>query len=236
MKNRVFLFVILFICFFGFTTKVDAIEYHSPEEYLCGKKNMNELLSRIRNVKTNYELMSKEDGGKYFKIKVSNFQPDLVVNIYGMNYTYEQNGKEFYILNTIPITGGDVAIEFYGGMNHPCAEQYISKRTLKVPKYNIYSELDSCVEYEEFPLCAKYYDGEINNATEFNEKLNEWIRENTVEKEEITQSLWEKIQEFLGDNQLEVAIIIILIILLIIAIIVRKIIRRVKRTKIKFKS
>ena len=232
--KKILLALLFFVCFFSFNTKAFAVEYHNPEEYLCGKTNSNQLLQRIRKVKTNYELMTDEDGGKYFKIRVTGFQPDLVVKIYGINYSYENYGDSFSTRNKIPITGGEFPIVFYGGINHPCADVYIAKRTIKIPKYNVYSELDQCIEYEEFPLCAKYYDGEIGSASEFNDRLQKWIEENNVRPEEVKITLWEQIKNFIEDNQFEIALVLFLAIVLIIAIIVRKIIRRIKRRRIKF--
>ena len=236
MKNKKLLLLILFfVCFFSFNIKVNAIEYHNPEEYLCGKVNSNELLSRIRKVKTNYELVTGEDGGKYFRVRVTSFQPDLVAKIYGINYSYESYGDSFYTTNKISINGGEFPIVFYGGINHPCADVYIAKRTIKIPKYNIYSELDACIEYEEFPLCAKYYDGTIGSASEFNDRLQKWIEENNVKPEEIKITIWDQIKDFIEDHQFEIALTIFLIAILLIAIVVRKVIRRIKRQKIKFR-
>lgn len=233
-KKLLLIAILFFVCFFSFNSRAYAVEYHNPEEYLCGDVNSNELIQRIRKVKTNYELMTDEDGGKYFRIRVTAFQPDLVAKIYGITYSYDMYGDSFYTTNKISINGGEFPIVFYGGINHPCADVYIGKRTIKIPKYNVYSELDQCIEYEEFPLCAKYYDGTIGSASEFNDRLQKWIEETSVRPEEVKLTIWDQIKNFIEDNQFEIALVLFLAIILVIAIIIRKIIRRIKRRKIKF--
>ncbi len=233
MKRKLFLIIISFLFVFGFNNKVYAVEYHNPEEYLCGNKNINSLLTKIRKVKAVYEFNKDDEYGRYFSIKIMNFSDDLILKVSGLEYTYKEYGDTFYLFNKISSNGGKVSLDFYGGMDHPCAEQYMTKKSITIPKYNIYSELDACIEYEEFPLCAMYYDGEIKNEAEFNEKLKKWIDDNKEEYEVIEQSFFDIVKEFIEDNQLLIAIIVSIIVIIIVVLIVSKIIRRVKRQKIK---
>ncbi len=233
MKRIIIAISLVLLCMFCFTYKAKVVEAVNVEDLLCGDKNFNKLLSQIRNIKANYELAEKEDGGKYFKIKITNMTKDLILNVYGYNYSYDEMGSDFYLLNIIPIDGGSIPLKFYGSMSNPCAEQYISKKTVVIPKYNIYSELDACVEYEEFPLCAKYYDGEIKSNYDFNEQLAKWIDETKVEYEMEERTIFDIIKEFIEDNQLLVALVISFLVIVLLIFIIRKIVRRIKRTKIR---
>ena len=224
----------LFIFILCFTDKVYAVQYRNPEDYLCSNKNINALISKINKVKATYEFVNDKDKGRHFKVKVMNLSDNLILSALNLEYTYEQNGDTFYLYSFIGPEGGTVELKFYGGLKHPCAEQYISKKRLVIPKYNIYSELDACVEYEEFPLCGMYYDGEILNEEDFNNRLNAWIEENKTEYEKIEVSFFDRIKEFIEDNQLLIAIIITIIVITIVALIISAILRRAKRTKIKF--
>ena len=234
MRKKIFLLLIITICLFGIFNTVYASEYDDPEAYLCTNRKINELLSKARNIKANYELKTNEDGGKYFRIKISGLTKDLILNLNDLNYSYEQYGDTFYTLDNIPSTGGNYVLKFYGGLEHACAEQFITRKNIKIPKYNLYSELDQCVEYEEFPLCAKYYEGEIKSSFDFNEQLQKWIDDNKVEYEIVEQSFFDKIRNYIEDNQLLVAIVSIVIIAIIIIIIILKLYKRSKRQKIKY--
>ena len=234
MKNMKKIFVLIIVLLFCSFVRVEAVTYHNPEEYLCGTQNMNALLGEIRNVKINYEFNNDKTKGRHFKIKISNLNENIVIKVLGMTYSYEQNGDSFYLINTISIKGGTIPIEFYGGLSHPCVDQYITVKKITIPKYNIYSELDDCIEYEEFPLCDRFYDGEINGSEDFYKQLGEFKNSLNKEIPDEQRSIFEIIKEFIEDNQLLCASILIIVIIIAIILTIRSIYRWAHRQKIKF--
>ena len=214
---------------------IKVVEAKSINDYLCGTKNQNELKSRARKIKLTYEFKSDEKNGRYFKIKVANLQDELEIRYAGYTYSKVQDGETFYLMQPFSSNGGTIKLQIYGAGAHACKDQFIIERIIELPKYNPYSEYDECIEYEEFALCNKFYDGEISGTDEFYKKLNEYISEvNKGREKEKSQSIFERIRIFVEDHQLLCAIIGIILVLIVIAIIIRKIIRKKKRTKVKF--
>ena len=126
----------------------------------------------------------------------------------------------------------------YGEYGYACVGEFLYSKKVKLPKYNKYSEYDDCIEYEEFPLCNKWYDGEIDNDDYFYQKLEEY--KNSLKpaekpanvKEE--KNLFQKIIDFYMDNIAFTLPITIILALIIIVLIIRKIIIKRKRVKIDF--
>ncbi len=227
----IFLMMALFLSF----NRVDAKDVIYVDDITCSQKTVNQYINKALSVKVNYEFFNEENAGRFFRIKISNFQKDIVISFQGQLYTYEQYKDSFYLNAQIPYEGGTYVVKFYGDEGTPCVEEYLTKKTLKIPTYNVYSELDDCIEYEEFPMCAKYYGKKIENIGEFYTKLAEW-KANNLEPdiEDVKIGFFQRIKEFIEDNQLLVAVIGIILGLIIIALIIRSIYRRIKRQKIKF--
>ena len=225
--------IISFLALILIPTKV--VEAKSINDYLCGTKNQNELKSRARKIKLTYEFKTDEKNGRYFKIKVANLQDELEIRYAGYTYSKNQDGETFYLMQPFNSNGGTIRLQIYGAGAHACKDQFIIERVIELPKYNPYSEYDECIEYEEFALCNKFYDGEISGTDEFYKKLNEYIDQiNKSNVKDKDLSLFESIRIFVEDNQMLCAIIGIILVLAIIAVIIRKIIRKKKRTKVKF--
>ena len=87
-----------------------------------------------------------------------------------------QDGETFYLMQPFSSNGGTIRLQIYGAGAHACKDQFIIERIIELPKYNPYSEYDECIEYEEFALCNKFYDGEISGTDEFSKKLNEYVK------------------------------------------------------------
>jgi len=225
------------------TTKVYAEEKQpiSIEKYICGEKNKSELENKVSKIKLTYELITEvskeeeEDGlGGYFRVKVTNFSENIYIKIDGYEYHFKDVGESFNLSNRFPYGGGKVKLDFYGEDGHPCKSHYISSKTITLPKYNVFSELEECLEYEEFALCNRYYKGSIESKEDFLKKLEEYknnIKNNKSEKQKF--DIIDRIFSFIEDNQLLCASIAFIIAGIIIFFVVKKIIRAKNRTKIK---
>lgn len=228
---------VLFFLFAALVLIVPSYKVYAVDisELICDDDNVYDIKKKASNIKTTYEYKEDNYNGKHFKIKVSNLDPALEIRIYGRRYNYEQDGSSFYLLQPFGIEGEDVQLLIYGAETHACKDQYVTTVHVKLPKYNTYSELDECVEYEEFPLCNRFYSGKIESIQEFRLKLKEYIEKVNKKPDNVKDlNIFEKILIFIEDHQLLSAIVGILLIILIIVIIVRKIIRRIKRQKIRF--
>ena len=238
-KKRVFILLLMFLIPFIIPSKAFAAE--SIENYICSSGTKGKLIDQVSKIKLSYDLIDdpdetdKESGyGKYFTIKVTNFSENLSLQMGAYNYQFKDVGESFTLKQRFSYIGGTIKLKFFGGDNHPCYNQFIASKTIKLPKFNTYSLLDECVEYEEFSMCNKFYDGEIESKEFFLKKLEEYkknIKGGKQKREGI--NVIDRVMSFIEDHQLLTAIVAIVIGALIIFIVVRKIRRRMKRTKIK---
>ena len=240
-KKRVFLLLLVFILPFMFVINAKAEEYESIEKYICSESNKYKLINKVSKVKLSYEFISEltkeeiDSGyGPYFKVKVANMPEDVTLKMDAYTYTLKKDGDYFELKQRYSYYGGKVDLPFYGGSNTPCFNQYISTKSIKLPKYNVYSEKEECIEYEEFPMCNKFYENEIESDKVFYEKLEEYKKNIGGGKQKRQNvNVIDQIFSFIEDNQVLCAAIGLVLIVLIIIFIVRKIRRRMKRTKIK---
>ena len=146
----------------------------------------------------------------------------------------------------------------YGGYDTDCVEEFLYKKTIKIPKYNVYSEREECIEYEEFPLCNKWYSGEISgdefflkhesedflvdakdklSSTQLTKNIDSLKKTEPEKKEEIVEkNIFEKIIDFYVKYIVICLPITIIIVGVVVFFIVRRLIRRKNRVKIKFEE
>lgn len=240
-KKRLCLILLAFVLPFMFVTKAEAVEYESIEKYICSESNRYKLINKVSKVKLSYEFvndLTKEEidsgYGPYFKVKVANMAEDVTLKMDAYTYTLKKDGDYFELKQRFSYYGGKVELPFYGGSNTPCFNEYISTKSITLPKYNVYSEKEECIEYEEFPMCNKFYSKEIESEKVFYEKLEEYKKNISGEKQKREKvNVIDQIFSFIEDHQVLCAAIGLILIVLVILIIVRKIRRRMKRTKIK---
>jgi len=231
--KKLLMIILALICIFS-VDEAYAANVVSPDQFLCTKGNQYELKKRAAEVKVTYHF---EDTGKYkyFYLRVANMKPNLKIKVGNSTYKYIEGKTNFDLTDPYGIDGETVKVYFYGDRGHPCVDQFISLTEIRLPKYNIYSETDECVEYEEFPLCNRFYKGTINNYTEFKQKLDEYIKAvNTKPNTKTDSSIFEKIAIFFEDHPLVLALIIIASVCGVIAFAFIKIRNKLKRAKIKF--
>ena len=224
MKKNILLILTAFIFIFGFVTNVEAY---------CTSRRYSDLKSIAYKSELSYELKFDNKNNHYFQIKVSNVDKNILVMFNGA--TYEPvNG--IVDLQTRLAGGKTYEVQLLGGYETQCIEEYLYTKKITVPTYNVYSERDECIEYEEFPLCNKWYSGYIVDENDFLNRLNEYVISlNKTEKENIPvkeKSFINKLIDFYKDNIVITLPITIIILLFIVYKIVVKIIKRRKRIKL----
>ena len=160
---------------------------------ICNNSKYNDLKLKAGKVKAEWSLKfeDEETDDYYFEIQLSNVDSNLMVKSEGVYYKPE-NGS---ITLNAKLTGGETYdILFYGGYGHVCVEQFIYSKKVKVPFYNKYYKMKECEEYKEFPLCDKWYSGQIANDEDFYGQLDEYKSkiengEIVVDKEESNDSI-----------------------------------------------
>ena len=197
-KNKVitiFLFLFLFL-----PISVNA-------EGLCTSTKFNKLKKEAFEAQLVYELNFDKEHNSYFTVDVYNVGPDVMMIFNSNIYLPDKDGH--IALESVLQGGGTYEFKFYGGYQTDCVEEYVYSKKLKIPKYNPYSEREECIEYEEFPLCNKWYKVDIDSPEYFEEQLENYIsslRKDEPKKEEevIEKSIIEKIIDFYVKNILQV--------------------------------
>lgn len=226
-KNNLFLLLVLFVLIL-IPGKVDAAK-------ICTGKKLSDLKAKAYAAQPTYEFI-KDKNENYFKVTVFNVDKDILVQSGGS--IYEPDKKNQVIIETYFEGGETYEIKFYGGYETDCVEEYVYSKKLQLPKYNPYSEREECIEYEEFPLCNKWYSGDIESDEYFLEQLELYKKSITPSKEpvkeEVEKNIFEKIVDFYMENIAITGPISVIVILVVIIVVVRKIIRRRKRIKLDY--
>lgn len=227
MKNRLKFILIVFALIFVLPLKVNAVG-------ICPAKQISKYRTDAQKIKFSYELYKVEEEQGLFYVTATNVNPNIVIEFEGIEYRASNDSTSIKIEETFLQnreykfnirTNDDLDI---------CPRAYLTTKTIKTPKYNPYSELDVCIEYEEFPLCHKYYSGEIKDYNEFNTKLKEFINDTKSDIPPVKddRNIFQILIDLYMDN-IEISVAITTLIVLIILLhIGRKIYRKSKRIKI----
>ncbi|MBR3720772.1 MAG: hypothetical protein IKO78_06280 [Bacilli bacterium] len=195
--KKVYLFIIVFLLFVMFVPTANAARK------ACTKTYYSQLKSKAYKVTFNYDLHKEEGSDYYFTVTMANLQPGIVVE-YGNIHMMYVEGKDIYEFASIFDGGSTYEFKIYAANGYACAGELLYTKSLKIPKYNIYSERDECIEYEEFPLCNKWYQKEIRNLDDFLQALE--LYKKSLEKEEPKdlepeeETFFEKLINFYKDN------------------------------------
>lgn len=222
MKKRFIILALLFI--FLLPIKTDAI---------CTSKRYSNLKMTAYKSEVSYELKFDDYHHYYFLLNVNNVDKDILVEFEG--YRYEPVDGVVKIDSRL-LGGETYEVKLYAGYDTYCAESFLYTKKITVPKYNVYSEKDECIEYEEFYLCNKWYAGNIPSDEFFNVKLESYIKslkkENTNPSKKDNKSIIDKIIEIYNKYQIIILPIVIVIALFLIYKLIIKIIRRRNRIKL----
>ena len=202
---------------------------------ICTATKYNELKREAYKVELTWDLKFDDAHNHYFEVTVANMNKDVLLKFGDAVYEANDDGSQF-IINTVLEGGNTYEFKFYGGYDNPCVEEYIYTKELTLPKYNKYNELEECIEYEEFPLCNKWYPGDIKDKDYFLEQLE--IYKKSLEKPEEpkpvveNKNIFQKIWDFYINNIKITFPITMLIILSIIILVIIKIRKKKKKIKI----
>lgn len=227
MKYRNFILFILSCLFFS-VIDVEAAN-------ICSANKYNALKKEAYKVAFAWDLKFDENNESYFEITVSNMSDQILLKFNDIIYDGEEIDDTF-VIETRVEGGKTYKFNFYGGYSHPCVEEYVYTKSLSVPKYNKFSEYKECIEYEEFPLCNKWYEGFIRDEADFYDRLETYkkslLTEEVVEQPEREKNIFEKVIEFYVNNILITLPATIIIIAFILVIVIVKVKRSKNRVKI----
>lgn len=204
----------------------------------CTTRTYSELRAKAYAVNFSYELKFDEWNTPYFEVSYTGLKEGIELRAGENSYTYSENGASGKISTYFQNTGATYEFSMYGEYGYACVGELLYTKKVKLPKYNKYSEYDVCIDYEEFPLCGRWYDGEITNDDYFYQKLEEYknslkpIEENDTKDDKKT--FIQKIIDFYIDNIAYTLPVTIILALLIFVLIIVKIIKKRKRVKIDY--
>lgn len=227
MKNKIMIIIILFVLVI-LPVSVNASGF-------CTSKKYSNLKSKSYKTNFSYELKFDENHNYYFEARATNVSEDILIKFNGITYEPKQDNDTINIESRLE---GGMTYEFnlYAGYDTDCNEEFLYTKKLRIPKYNVYSEKDECIEYEEFELCNKWYQGVINSDDDFNEQLQRYIDSLKKEEPEIEvkeeKSLFQKIIDFYVENIMITLPITILIVVMIIYKVIVTIVRKRRRIKL----
>lgn len=170
---------------------------------LCTVDTKQKLVKQAMGVKISYKPIKTDENKYEFAISILNMPDFVYAEMDELDEELEnEEGLQSISLPTTLPGNKSYKIKFYVRSGLTCEDELVYVKNFDLPKYNIYSELDECIEYEEFPLCSMYYSGEIKNLKEFNEKLEEYKEklkgETPPEEEELT--VMQKVINFYTGN------------------------------------
>lgn len=146
---------------------------------LCTGKKFTDLKAKAYSSQLSWELKFDESGNHYFDIYLYNLDEEIVLLFDSIIYKKTNDNK---ILVATHVSAGETYFfELKPLPGSACSGEELYKKELKIPKYNLYSERKECIEYEEFPLCNKWYQGEIKDLGFFIEKL-EFYKDSLAKK------------------------------------------------------
>ena len=228
MKNKILYLLALLLLIIPF--KVDAV--------LCTSKAYGDLKRKAFNAQVSWELKFDANHQAYFEATVFNLDKDIILIFNDVDY--EPTDGSTVVIPTMLEGGRTYEFKFYGGYDSACVEEYLYIRKLEIPKYNYYSEKDACIEYEEFPLCGKYYSGDIPSDEYFNEQLQAYIDSlkpsPKPEEPEEELSLFEELVKFYTEHLIFTVPITAALVLAVVVVVIRKTIRKKNRVKLDLKE
>ena len=224
-RKNIYLFVLLIMLILA-PLKVNALP-------ICTAKIKQDYIDLAAKIQFKYELV-KTDDDYYFIINAYNVDQKLVI-IYdkeehaGLGENGHISFSNYYKDNQ------SYKFDIVVAKGQTCADETTTTRVVKIPKYNIYSEYDICIEYEEAPMCNRYYNGSFANYEEFQAKLFEYVRKlnnSGIKQYKDERNIFQKFIDFYVDH-IEISVAITLIVVALVTYyIIRRLIRRKQRVKL----
>lgn len=209
LKYLVFLFCSLF---FFFPNEVFGAN-------LCTERKYEVLQKRAESIELEWELKFDENDNHYFIVTASNIHEDLIFIVDNVTYEPKDGKVEFYNY----FNGNDnYTFKVYGGYDHPCVEEYVATKTLKIPNYNKFYKSDVCQgEASKWEICDEWYSVSFDTYEDFYSAFQEYKIK--VENGEII------IKE--DSNYFAFIIIVIVLVLILLYLKRKKIYKLIKKVK-----
>lgn len=211
MKFKYLLLTILLFLFI--TPKVNA---------LCSKKNMLEVKEKANNIMLETQYHKKEnntDTGN-FNITFKGLTQELYIlnQTTGEKYYYNNTDNGTFTIYNLP-TGNYIFKVHY----EVCYSELMRTINYKLPKYNHYANDKLCEGLKDkIEICSRTYQGNLIKE-EFEKKVKEYRNELGIkEPEELPDTTFDKIMNFLLKYYLYIIIGIILIVAITIKIVINK--------------
>ena len=215
VKYLVFIFILLF---------VNIFYVHAS----CTDEEIDTLKKEVKNIKITYKHLGKVEieGFEYynkFELKVKNI-PESIYILY-LDETKKLVPSNGEIVSTID--SGKYSFSFF---TDKCNKR-IGNIEVHIPKFNIYSLNELCkdIDGDDFDLCAKYYEYDIDYTT-FVEKVTKYRKNHNFVNDSNKESVFKKIISDIWDFIYKYNIyILILIALLIVGFLIFVFIRKNKK-------
>lgn len=205
--------VILFISLFAFNSNVKAA--------ICNREHISQLKELANQVDVSYEYIDNSDSNEtefsvnQYSVSVNLISDELyLVDKYGNNYFYENsdNGIIRFVINSGVL---DLTVH-----SKKCASLKLRTISMKLPKFNTYSSKEECKELTKYGLdvCDPWYQGDLDEVSFYN-TVNKYLNS---EDNDDSNSVFNKILEFLESYYIYVLIGIALIILIVVLIVIKR--------------
>jgi hypothetical protein len=148
---------------------------HADARIVCTKSEKNNLKNKAYKATLSYDFKKNDKGEHYFEVIIDNIEEGIEVKINNSSLgSGDKNGK--IVIGEYFSDGEEIVVDFYAAYGEACVGQKLYSKKLTLPKYNVYSEYEECIEYEEFALCNRWYKGDIPNYDYFRTKLDDYIK------------------------------------------------------------
>lgn len=168
--------------------------------------------------------------GYFIKVNIINISSNL--KLVGDTDLYDENDNLVKEINYSQTDSGLVTLYSYDlskvkkasfqiySINNNCYEKKLIKISVKLPKYNIYSQLDVCSDLSDYEMCDSFYQNNLTE-TEFIDKVNEYKQ--SLQKQEAKKSnFFINALNYIKNNVILLIILIIIILVIALIIIFRK--------------
>ncbi|MFA5459611.1 MAG: hypothetical protein WC267_03510 [Bacilli bacterium] len=155
----------------------------------CDSEELNKLKKlasfpeiKYQHIKNYVPTKEEEQAGPLnlknrFSITINNFSDKFIVKEdYSDNvFQYNPTSVTPTVITKGGFVGGDTYVfNFFATTNDACHYQLLRHETVRLPKYNEYSEHELCQGIEKYRLCDRWFPGDIVSEDYFIEKVNEY--------------------------------------------------------------
>ena len=198
--------LIIFIMFFTFNNNVKAI---------CDNQHIKELKALAEQIDVSYEYIEEDESdsvdveeGDLYMPNMYSLSLNLISNELYLNYNNHDYYYDTYEDGNVFLTGeaGSIKLNIY---STKCADIKIKAINLNLPKFNVYSKREECLNLKEYNLdvCNPWYQGSISE-TSFLKIIEEYLN---MDDEDKSNFFIDNYIYFLGAFILIVIVVVIVI-------------------------